>query len=309
MRGTLVCASFATLISLTAARASDDPPAGARPAPPITVAGVEFQFVRIPPGEFVMGSDQESETPRHRVRVRAFDLATTEVTVRQFRAFTEATGYRTDAEKEGDTWTCRWSADDNVPWRSRGFWNTQAGANWRNPGFTQSDEHPVVAISWQDAVEFSKWLSRESGQEFRLPTEAEWEYAARAGNQAEQPAELAAEGWYKVNSGGHTHPVGQKKPNAWGLYDMLGNAWEWVADIWSKDYTGAPADGTARMDVGTAMGPFKAGEVRLLRGGAWCLESATARFASRPPFGLHQRCNNSGFRVARTVAAPALPAR
>jgi len=160
-----------------------------------------------------------------------------------------------------------------------------------------------VAISWQDAVEFTKWLSRETGAQYRLPTEAEWEYAARAGGQAQESADLSAEAWYKVNSGGKTHPVGQKKPNAWGLYDMLGNAWEWVADFWWEDYSGAPADGSARLGIGSPIGALKAGEVRLLRGDAWRLERAEARYASRPPFGLHQRCNNSGFRIARTISA------
>jgi formylglycine-generating enzyme required for sulfatase activity len=275
-----------------------------QPLPAVKVRGETFKLVRVPAGEFLMGSDRDFEKPRHRVRIASFDLAATEVTVRQFRAFTEATGYKTDAEREGNGWRCRWSADDAVPWRSRGYWSTDQGASWRSPGFAQSDDDPVVELSWADAVEFCKWLSRETGQLYRLPTEAEWEYASRAGSDAEQAATLTEVAWYKANSEGATHAVGKKQPNAWGLYDMLGNAWEWVADVWAKDYDGAPADGTARAE-GSAFMSLPAGEVRPLRGGGWCLESAEARYASRPGFGLHQRCNNSGFRVARTIPAGA----
>ena len=159
----------------------------------------------------------------------------------------------------------------------------------------------MVALSWHDAVEFCKWLSRETGQEYRLPSEAEWEYAARAGAQTEEPADPGQAAWYRDNSGARTQPVARKQPNAWGLYDMLGNAWEWVADIWSRDYAGAPADGSARLDGGTAFGLFAAGDGRPLRGGAWGLERAEVRFAGRPAFGSHQRCNNSGFRVVRSL--------
>jgi len=150
-------------------------------------------------------------------------------------------------------------------------------------------------------VEFTRWISGETKQRYRLPSEAEWEYAARAGSTTEGPADLDAAAWHRENSGSRTHPVAGKQPNAWGLHDMLGNAWEWVADVWQSDYVGAPADGSARMDGGSAFAMFKAGEVRLLRGGAWCLETGEARFTSRPPFGAAQRCNNSGFRVARTI--------
>ena len=275
----------------------------AREAPSVTVRGATFKLVRVPSGEFLMGSDKESEAPRHRVRITSFDLGMTEVTVRQFRAFTEATGYRTDAEREGDTWICHWSADGSTSSQRRGFWSMEKGINWRNPGFSQSDDDPVVATSWFDATEFCKWLSKETGGQFRLPTEAEWEYAARAGAEGEQPSGLGDVAWYNVNSNGSTHPAAGKKPNAWGLYDMLGNSWEWAADVWSNSYTGAPSDGSARVDGGSPVGPFAAGDVRPLRGGAWCLESGDSRFSARPGFGLHQRCNNSGFRIARTVEA------
>jgi formylglycine-generating enzyme required for sulfatase activity len=219
-----------------AASAVAESPEAARTLPAVTARGATFELVRIPSGEFQMGSENDRESPRHRVQVRGFDLGRTEVTIRQFRAFTQATGYRTDAEKQGCAWVCCWSKQD--------------GISWRNPGFAQSEDDPVVALSWFDAVEFCKWLAAETGQQFRLASEAEWEYAARAGDTADLPSELGQAAWYKDNSEGRTHPVAGEQPNAWGLYDVLGNAWEWVADVWSDDYTGAPADGTARLDGG-----------------------------------------------------------
>ncbi len=266
----------------------------------IKVRGTTFEFVKIPAGAFQMGSDNPGEKPRHRVAVPSFDLGKTEITIRQFRAFTEATGYRTDAEKENMGWVCCWSKPEAATWQSRGYWRRREGANWRNPGFTQSDDDPVVEISWQDAVEFCKWLSAETRQTYRLPSEAEWEYAARAGNDGEAPTELEKVAWFIDNSELRTHPVSAKRPNSWGLYDMLGNAWEWVADVWSEDYTGAPADGSARREGGSAFGKLGVGAGRVLRGGGWGLERGEARFASRPVFGLNDRCNNSGFRVARS---------
>lgn len=255
--------------------------------PAVTVRGTTFHLVRIPAGQFQMGSETGRETPRHLVKVPSFDLGVTEVTIRQYRAFTQATGYRTDAEKEGWTWICCWSR--------------QEGVNWRNPGFPQSEDDPVVALSWHDAAEFCKWLSKETGDDYRLPSESEWEYAARAGAQAEYPSDLDQAAWYKDNSEGKTHPVARKQPNAWGLHDVLGNGWEWVADVWARDYAGAPADGSARLEGGSPGRNFAAGEGRVLRGGAWGLERKDLRFASRPFFAAHDRCNNSGFRIARSI--------
>jgi formylglycine-generating enzyme required for sulfatase activity len=259
--------------------------------PAVNARGMNVELVRIPSGEFWMGSESGAEKPRHRVQVRNFDLGRTEVTVRQFRAFSEGTGYRTDGEKEGWTWFCCWSRRE--------------GANWRSPGFAQSVDDPVVALSWQDAVEFCKWLSAETRQEYRLPSEAEWEYAARAGSQVELPSDLGQAAWYQENSGGKTHAVAGKQPNAWGLHDVLGNAWEWVADVWAADYSGAPADGSARREGGSPHRNFAAGDGRALRGGAWGLGRTGLRYAARPAFGTHERCNNSGFRVARSVQAGA----
>jgi hypothetical protein len=160
----------------------------APPPPPPSVAGgkeltldlgggVMMKFVRIEPGEFMMGSPagekdrDDDEGPQHKVRItKAYYLGMHEVTRGQFAAFVQDAGYRTDAEKEG--WSYAW--DGNA-------WGQVNGASWKAPGFEQKDDHPEVCVSWNDAVAFCAWLSRKTGTTVRLPTEAEWEYACRAG--------------------------------------------------------------------------------------------------------------------------------
>ena len=198
-------------------------PANTKPEalPPTITNTLGMEFKLIPAGKFMMGSSQEeidrcleqfgegtwekkslrSEGPEHPVEItRPFYMGATEVTVGQFRQFVEEEGYQV-----GD-------------------------GRWRNPGFDQTDQHPVVFVSWNNAVDFCKWLSKKEGKEYRLPTEAEWEYSCRAGKAGsrycfgDDEAQLEDYAWYRKNSGGGTHPVGKKKPNAWGLYDMHGNA-------------------------------------------------------------------------------------
>ncbi|MHC4243710.1 MAG: formylglycine-generating enzyme family protein, partial [Planctomycetota bacterium] len=201
------------------------------------IRGVDFELVQIPAGQFQMGSQasDSDERPVHRVRIKeSFYMGRTEVTVRQFQAFAQATGYKTEAEKANWAYNYAWEFPI-VP--GHGF-------NRHQLKFTQNEDHPVVCINWNDAVAFCRWLSKETGRHFRLPSEAEWEYACRGGKHfdyAENPNET---GWYRDNSGGMTHPVGQKKPNAWGLYDMHGNVWEWCLDVWHSNYKGAPTDGS-----------------------------------------------------------------
>ena len=211
------------------------------PQPVVVSAGpVSFRLIRIPPGRFLMGGDVKDQQPLHWVRLgRAFDIGATEVTVQQFRAFVEATGYLTDAERDGGAWTAN----------EVGEWRYEDGAHWRRPGHPQGDDYPVVCVNWHDAVAFTRWLSAVSGRHWRLPTEAEWEYAARA-DTTPTAEQLAQMGWFAGNSGGRVHAVGLKKPNAWGLYDMLGNVSEWCADVWHASYDGAPADGSARLGRG-----------------------------------------------------------
>ena len=186
--------------------------------------------------------------------------------------------------------------------------------SWRNTGFPQTDEHPVIAVSWYDAMAFCKWLSRKEGKTYRLPTEAEWEYACRAGTttryySGDDPETLAKVGnvadatakakfsqWaltIKANDGYvFTAPVGQFKPNAFGLYDMHGNAWQWCSDWYGKDYYAAsPADDPT--------GPGT-GELRILRGGSWDAKPYEPQSAKRGGWQPVVRGLNAGFRVVRT---------
>jgi formylglycine-generating enzyme required for sulfatase activity len=197
----------------------------------VTVRGATFEFITIPAGEFLMGSEEYDieaarEFPIHKVRIeRAFDLGKTEVTVGQFRTFIDATGYRTDAEKIG--WA--WGRDP------RG--DPRTNLTWKSLEFPITDAHPAIC-SWNDAQEFCRWLSTETGSTFRLPSEAEWEYACRAGTKGEYPGgdtgRLFEVGWHMMNSRMQTHPVALKSPNAWGLYDMHGNVWSGVRTCFTR---------------------------------------------------------------------------
>ena len=163
-----------------------------------------------------------------------------------------------------------------------GKWRRQADSNWRSPGYEQDGSHPVTCISWQDAREYTRWLSRETQQTYRLLSASEWEYVARAGNSsvnvwgadnatacrsanvADHSAEEKYPGWQVFDCRDnyvHTAPVGTFTPNTFGLYDMAGNLFEWVADCWNSDYRGAPTDGTAWASGNCSR--------RVLRGGSW----------------------------------------
>ncbi len=242
----------------------------------------------IPAGKFTMGSPKEeidrclrqfgpykenlpTEGPEHPVEItQPFYLGATEVTVGQFRQFVDEEAYQV-----GD-------------------------GRWRNPGFDQTDQHPVVFVSWNNAVDFCKWLSKKEGKEYRLPTEAEWEYSCRAGKAGsrycfgDDDAQLENYTWFDQNSGGGTHPVGKKKPNAWGLYDMHGNAWEWCQDNYDPDYyKNSPVKDP----------PGGAGGARAGRGGGWLHGPVLCRSAFRGYLGPDDHIG-SGFRVL-LVSPPA----
>lgn len=264
----------------------------------VEVNNVGFEFVLLDGGEFMMGSDEwPAEQPVHRVGVPTFGLGRTEVTVRQFEAFTRETGHRTQAEKDGRAWKFGW---------------TPADVNWRQPGFRQMLDNPVVCVSWHDATAFCDWLGGKMGVPLRLPSEAEWEFACRAGSSGQFAGNLEEIAWYAGNSQGSTHPVWQKPPNRWGLYGMHGNAWEWCADSWHLNYSNAPANGSAWLEMPDAGTSFPSGEGAVLRGGAWALPAASDRTAqngedcrasSRAAYPKRERCNNSGFRVALDASA------
>ncbi|WP_020468670.1 bifunctional serine/threonine-protein kinase/formylglycine-generating enzyme family protein [Zavarzinella formosa] len=247
-----------------------------------------MKFKLIPAGKFKMGSSPEeieywlnlveqeghklflrSESPEHEVEItKPFYLGATEVTVGQFRQFIEANP--------------KYMPDDD---------------RWNDPGFKQTNEHPVVWISWRDASEFCNWLSKKEGRKYRLPTEAEWEYACRAGTNTrycygDDEAQLDRHAWFINNSKFGTKPVAGKKSNNWGLFDMHGNAWEWCQDYHDFDYyQNSPAR--------DPMGP-EDGMRYVKRGGAWCFGAVDARSAYRSHTGGGCEC---GFRVL-LVAPP-----
>jgi formylglycine-generating enzyme required for sulfatase activity len=251
----------------------------------VTTHGSRFVFARVPAGEFLMGGTDGIEKPVHKVRIGYdFEMGTTEVTVGQFRAFIQATGYPTDGQKVGVSWSRGPDTD----------WQSEEAVDWCQATRDQSDDHPAIFISWYDAMAFCHWLSRETGQEIRLPSEAEWEYACRAGTTGLYAGELSEMGWYQYNACDRTHPVAQKQPNAWGLYDMHGNVWEWCLDFFRPDYKDVPTDGRPRWEVDRPTDVVS-------RGGSFC----------NPPGWLASGCRmgtfpdashgNNGFRLVRVL--------
>lgn len=264
-------------------------------------------MANIPGGSFRMGDISrdglDSEKPVHSVTVPAFRLGKHEVTVGQFRRFVKATGYRTDAERNANgNAGCRTYTGDGWDWTS--------GRSWRNPGFSVGDDHPVVCVSWNDAEAFVEWLSTETGKSFRLPTESEWEYAARAGSSTKyhfgnSESQLCRYGnhadistdfdwrnetcWDGV--GKRTAEVGRYQPNSYGLYDMHGNVWEWVEDCWNDSYVGAPGDGRA----------WTSGDCsrHVIRGGSWSNEPWFLDSAFRDWYVRSNRNFHIGFRLAQ----------
>ncbi len=281
--------------------------------------GVTMELVLIPAGESMMGSKlspsevaakfggkeefYKDEHPRHRVRIdKPFYLGKTEVTVGQFGRFVAATGYKTDAEKGGQdfengtkggyTWTTKWEWVEDV--------------SWRRPGFEQSDDHPVVLVSWNDAKAFCDWLAGKAGRPVRLPAEAEWEYACRGGtttaywwgdemddtgkvaNVADRAHRTAKES-FKVmpcDDGYHlTAPVEHYRANGFRLHDMIGNVGEWCDD-WYEKYPGS-----------TATSEWFGQKCRVLRGGSWYDAAGNCRRARRGRGRPADRDSSYGFRV------------
>ena len=260
----------------------------------------------VPAGRFLEGSalgDKDSsayERPQHPVVIRKpFAIGTRETTVGEFGAFVTATG--------------RAMYGCNI---YDGRWRYRADANWQDPGFAQNGNYPVTCVSWNDARAYAAWLSQTSGHIYRLPSAAEWEYAARGGGTAAQPWKSSAAACADANvadqsaarhfpgwdvfpcDDGHvnTAPVASFKANAFGLYDMLGNVFAWVADCWHDDYTGAPADGSARED--------KDCTEHELRGGSWYSPPRYVRAPYRNRFAADYRSSSVGFRLVREIRSP-----
>ena len=221
------------------------------------------EMIPVEGGTFTMGDTEmegdANEQPTHQVTLKAFSIAKTETTVAQWRTFCNATGRQ-------------------LP-KPPPFWE------W-------IDSNPIVNINWQDAVGYCEWLSDKTGELYRLPTEAEWEYAARGGNKSKGfkysgAQSMDAVGWFIPNSNNQTQPVCLKRPNELGIYDMSGNVWEWCKD-WFGPYT-AEAQTNPR-------GPAT-GSLRVMRGGSWNDVITTCRVSLRSRFGPSDLIGSIGFRV------------
>jgi formylglycine-generating enzyme required for sulfatase activity len=258
------------------------------PAPPSTIQtapesmltnSIGMNFVLVPAGSFMMGSGMspkeivdrfgggeewfKPEKPHHSVKIlKPFYLQTTPVT--------------------------------------QGQWQRVMG---NNPSYFEDcgGDCPVEQVSWKEAQQFIEKLNKgEKMKEYRLPSEAEWEYACRAGSETEfffgdDAKRLGEFAWYSENSESKTHPVGKKKANGWGLYDMHGNVWEWVEDDWHDNYSGAPNDGSAWIDKPRGLG-------RVVRGGSWLYDAQVCRSARRFNAAPGARNDTVGFRLSRSVA-------
>ena len=298
------------------------------------VSSIGMKLIRIPAGEFFMGStepveqvlrdfvahnreadDFKEEYPRHRVRItKSFFIGKFEVTVGQYRQFVEDSGYQTEPETDG---TGGWGFNPKL----RKCEGRKPHFNWHNTGFQQSDEHPVVNVTWTDSVKFCEWLSRKDGATYRLPTEAEWEYCCRAGtttryHNGNDPSMLKEVGRvndpkgrtrfpaiqnleiFEVAPNSFTVPVGRFQPNAFGLYDMHGNAWEWCSDWLAEDYyTRSPVDDPQGPDAP----PNPEDGVRVRRGGGWNSFPLWVRASVRNFNTPNSRVVNLGFRVVREI--------
>ncbi len=289
------------------------------------------KLVLIPAGEFMMGTAETIEEldtafpgynlkkrshlcddeKTHRVRItKPFYLGIHEVTIGQFKQFIKDADFKTEAERDGKG---GYAIDVKT-----GKFDKKPEFSWRNPGWVQTDNHPIVNVTWADAVAFCNWLSKKEGKTYRLPTEAEWEYACRAGTKTryhsgddpetlikvaniadasgEKLGKLQYRDWAQFalkGSDGYTHtaPVGSFKPNAFGLYDMHGNVWEWCSDWYGEDYySKSPAE--------DPKGPERGG-MRVRRGGAWHTFPLWVRASFRNNNTPESRYFNLGFRVAR----------
>jgi formylglycine-generating enzyme required for sulfatase activity len=303
-----------------------------------TVNSVGQKMILIPPGEFMMGSSDEQvavalkmaeelkadqdakdriekrERPQHKVSItKPFLLSATEVTIGQFKKFAAATGYQTEAEKGEAPKAAPPKVEAGQP-------PLKPIQTYLNPGYAVTDDSPAAFVTWNDAVAYCEWLTRqESGRReppdgiggltaparYRLPTEAEWEYASRAGTTTQYSFgddynELPKYGWHKTNAGGKSHPVGTLLSNPFGLFDMHGNLQEWCGDFFDEKWY----EKTSPKDP---IGP-SVGSSRVLRGGRWNANAYESRSAYRNPNAPSSAILNQGFRCVMELSVPAAAA-
>ena len=302
----LATTRLAALREAESAPASMDPSREREPGEVFRDCPTCPEMVVVPAGTFLRGSDRRDAgraRPRHRVTVDRFALGVHEVRRSEYEAFATATGRGAGGGCGG---THR--GDKRYPVE-------RSEASWRSPGFAQSGDHPVVCVNWEDAHAYARWLSAETGERYRLPSEAEWEYAARAGTTTLRYwGDDADDGCPYANGLDRTYRgyfdegdmadctdgmiwtsrVGAYEPNAFGLHDMLGNVSEWMEDCRHDDYDGAPRDGSAWTHGG------ECGR-RELRGGSWAAHPGSLRSHDRGWDFASTRFNSFGLRVARTL--------
>jgi formylglycine-generating enzyme required for sulfatase activity len=222
-------------------------------------------LIQVDGGTFTMGSEEIRNpqdtvaAPLHQVTVKSFKIAKTETTVAQWKSYCTSTSTRMPVE----------------------------------PAWGWIDNHPIINVSWDEAVAYCQWLSKQTGKKYRLPTEAEWEYAARGGNKSKGFLFAGGQsvykyGWFEENSSSTTQPVAQKRPNELGIYDMSGNAWEWCHDWWGP-YTEKAEN--------NPQGPDGDRYFKVLRGGSWNFGFNDCRIGTRDFFSPDGRHNDFSFRV------------
>lgn len=271
------------------------------------------EMVVIRAGDFMMGSSEAEkiwaathggnaesvadESPRHKVSLRSFALGKYDVTRAQYAIFVHETGH---------------PLGDGCHESSMPKSNKKADESWQNPGYSQTDRDPVTCVSWEDAQAYITWLndklhkasSTSTEGAYRLPSESEWEYAARAGKTTrfwwgDDDSRAANNAWYKGNAGGKTHRVGSKPANPFGIYEMVGNVWEWTEDCYTESYANASTDGNANEAAKDCL--------RVDRGGSWMYPAWLLRSATRERNPADYRDAIMGFRLAKTLQGKESP--